>query len=107
MSFKGDSMSKPISPKDVAKFKADTFPAYVFDAFNQLISENYNNRSATVKQKDVVTRMLLLSDTANKDDIFSKGYLNVEEIYRAQGWKVSYDKPGYIESYDAYFEFRG
>ena len=42
-----------------------------------------------------------------KAKIFSEGYLNVEEVYREQGWVVSYDKPGYNESYDANFKFKG
>jgi hypothetical protein len=37
--------------------------------------------------------------------IFSKGYLNFEELYEAQGWKVVYDKPAYNESYKANFTF--
>ncbi len=32
-------------------------------------------------------------------------WLNVEELYRAQGWTVTYDKPGYNESYPATFTF--
>ena len=38
--------------------------------------------------------------------IFSNHWLDVEDIYRKQGWKVVYDSPGYDESYDAYYEFR-
>ena len=40
-----------------------------------------------------------------ENDIFDKGSLNVETIYRKDGWNVEYDKPGYNESYDASFKF--
>lgn len=42
----------------------------------------------------------------DRETIFRRGYLNVEEAYREQGWSVVYDKPGYNETYDASFEFK-
>ena len=99
-------MSTPIRPSDVAAPKEATFPPEVIEVFNDLIAKNYSGGSATVRQKDAVaeieTRM-----GVDKRRIFAEGWLNVEEVYRAQGWKVEYDKPGYNESYDAFFVFRG
>lgn len=113
-------MSKAISPAGVAAYKAQSFPDYVFEAFNELIAANFSNGYADVKQKDVIARMMqiandhsqLSEDEANRLElldrsmIFARGYLNVEEVYREQGWKVAYDKPAYNESYDAYFTFK-
>ena len=31
--------------------------------------------------------------------------MDIESIYRADGWGVYYDKPGYNETYTATFEF--
>jgi len=42
----------------------------------------------------------------NRAEIFDKGWLNVEEVYRAAGWAVEYDKPGFNESYSATFTFK-
>lgn len=39
------------------------------------------------------------------DEVFKKGWLNVEYLFRAAGWEVQYDKPGYNETYEAYFTF--
>jgi hypothetical protein len=41
----------------------------------------------------------------NRNEIFKKGWLDVEEIYGKAGWKVEYDKPGYNEDYAAHFIF--
>lgn len=41
--------------------------------------------------------------TAN---FFDQGWMDFEPIYEAQGWKVQYDKPGWDETYDAFFEFK-
>ena len=35
--------------------------------------------------------------------IFDLGYLDIEDLYTK--WNVEYDKPGYNESYQAYFIF--
>ena len=39
-------------------------------------------------------------------DVLDKDYLNIEEVFRAVGWVVIYDKPAYNESYEPTFEFR-
>lgn len=99
-------MTGPISPKEVAIEKSKHIPDYVFDAFNKLIALNYCNGSAEVNQDDVITEIVCISDPKiTRQEIFAKGFLNVESAYEAKGWKVYYDKPGYNESYVATFTF--
>jgi hypothetical protein len=38
-------------------------------------------------------------------EVFSKHYLDFEDVYRKQGWKVYFDRPGFNESYTATFTF--
>ena len=45
------------------------------------------------------------SGKLKRADVFSNHWLDVEDIYREQGWNVEYDKPTYNETYDAYFVF--
>lgn len=106
---------KPITPDEVGAYKAQIFPDYVFQAFNDCIAEKAVNGRAKVKQDDVIARMMQLglpngndaNDRTNfRAQIFARGYLNVEDAYRAVGWKVTYDKPAYNETYDASFEFK-
>lgn len=40
-----------------------------------------------------------------RGDVFERGYLDIEETYRKAGWSVVYDKPGYNETYDAFYTF--
>lgn len=97
-------MPGPIKPQDVAKSKATVFPEVVFDAFNELITQEFANGYATIKQDDVVR--LMVTKGLKREDIYQKGWLNVEAAYQAAGWDVEYDKPGYNESYPATFTFR-
>jgi hypothetical protein len=58
---------------------------------------------ADLRQKDVVGA--LVKKGFKSADIYDNHWLDVEEIFEKNGWSVSYDKPGYCESYDASFEF--
>lgn len=94
---------KAIKPSEIAGRKAKSMPPAVLESFNELIAENFSGGSATVVQKDVVKRMV--SKGLKSADIYENGWLDVEGIFEKNGWSVHYDKPGYCESYDAFFEF--
>ena len=96
-------MSGPIRPEDVSGQKAAQIPAKVFDVFNQLIARDWNGHSAIVRQDEVVR--LLESEGFDRARIFAEHLLDVESSYRAEGWDVVYDKPGFNESYPATFQF--
>lgn len=89
----------PIRPEQINQ----TFPEKVYEAFNALIQKNFSGNSATVKQQEVVDAMISLG--LKKKDIDKNGWLNVEKAYEKAGWTVQYDKPGYNESYEAFFVF--
>jgi len=101
---------KPITPAEAKVQRVNAVPAQVLEAFNELITENLCNGSATVTQKDAVARIQskinqTLGNEYTHQQICDRGWLNIEDIYRAAGWKVEYDKPGYNETYGATFEF--
>lgn len=98
-------MSGPISPDEVAALRQKTLPPEVFEAFNELIAEDFDGRSAIVMQNAVVARIMNKLDIESRQIIYNKKYLDVEEVYRQAGWKVEYDKPAYNESYEASFKF--
>lgn len=96
----GDSV-KPISPKDVA----GQIPDAVLSVFNTLITQNFRSGSACVLQDNVVAE--LVKRGLNRDEIFNRGWLDVEALYRGAGWTVEYNKPAYNdEPYPATFTFR-
>jgi len=95
---------RPIKPRDIAAEKKKTFPNAVLNSFNELIAQKYNGTSATIKQDDVVA--LMIRKGLDREEIFEKGWLDVEDIYRSAGWVVEYDKPVYNETYTAFFVFK-
>lgn len=97
------STLKPITPGEINAKKLDTLPSDVVDVFNKLIASNWNGHAATVKQDDVVAA--LVTEERTREMIFKNHWLDVEDLYRAAGWKVVYDKPAYCETYPATFTF--
>lgn len=100
-----DTAIKPIKPEDVLELKKVIIPEQVIGAFNHLIAKNFSDGVAVVKQKDIVNEIIMRMQLENSDEVFKNRWLDVEEIYRDSGWCVKYDKPGYNETYDAFYEF--
>jgi hypothetical protein len=94
----------PIKPSEIVNAKKTIFPDEVFEAFNELIATHFSCGRATIKKDDVVE--LMVKKGLKRNEIYSNHWLDVEEIYQTEGWKVGYDQPGYCESYPATFTFK-
>jgi hypothetical protein len=103
-------MLSPIKPHEVVGKEQEITPDYVIAAFNELIAKNWNGTYSVVGQRSVVTPILKKAEEAGAciydRNIYDNHWLDVEEIYRAVGWQVEYDKPGYNETYEPTFTFR-
>lgn len=98
---------KPISPQEISDNWSKQIPPEVIEAFNFLIEKNYNgsNRISRVDQNDVVEEILKRTNLT-RHEIFSKRFLDIEDLYRKEGWVVSYNKPVYNEDYEVCFIFK-
>lgn len=100
----------PITPAEARSRKAESIPPEVFAAFNKLIVHFLSpTGSATFTQESVIEQILAgtfpENYAARRQELFDLGHLDVEDVYRDAGWKVTYDKPGYNETYSATFTF--
>ena len=96
---------KPITPQEASQQRQTQIPDFVIDAFNKLIAKNYRNGRSEVIQNEVMLEILATDADLTRQTVFDNGWLDVEEVYRAAGWRVEYDKPAYCESYDPFFVF--
>lgn len=94
-------MTKPITPRDLVSGRGKNIPDEVIQAFNEVIAEG----GGVVYQDVVVKRILSKLPDVPRHEVFEKGWLDVDGIYRKAGWKVTYDKPGFNETYDANWTF--
>jgi len=97
-------MVKPISPEDIPVQKAIDIPDEVLETWNSMIARAYSGGSARITLKEASAELQSLLGKSHSE-IRKAGYLDIEEIYRAEGWKVVYDSPGFNESYEAYYVF--
>jgi len=97
-------MANPIRPEDVTAAKAAALPDEVTDVFNELIAEAWDGRSAIVMQDDAAEAISERLGISHQE-IYDRHLLDVESVYRAAGWGVTYDKPGFNETYRPYFTF--
>jgi hypothetical protein len=97
----------PITPDEAAKKWVRNLPDAVFEVFNKLLADEFDGesevKSVIIRQDEVLT--LLLEKGLDREQIFDKGWLNVEGAYQKAGWKVVYNKPGYNEEGPATFTF--
>lgn len=102
----GTMPAKPIKPDEVPKYKGELFPPEVFESVNELIVAHSTNKNSriVIKQKDIV-HLIQQKLPITNSEIFNKGYLNFEQVYREAGWHVTYTRPDYTECFDSYFTF--
>jgi hypothetical protein len=105
-------MPGPIKPEDVQDKRNESIPEPVFEAFNELIVREWALGSANFTLTEVANlaiEKLRKTDESFKDltrqQMYDKGWMDVEPAYRKAGWKVEFDKPGWEQSYDANFTF--
>jgi hypothetical protein len=81
----------------------------VIKAFNLLIAKYWDGSAAIVKQNEVVDKILALakgkSHPLKKDVLFKEHYLDIEYLFKGAGWQVTYDKPGFNETYEPSWTF--
>ena len=95
--------TKPITPKEVDTLKATNIPSEVFEAFNELIVENYDGESSSFTEKKAAARIVTKGIALKL--LYNNHWLDIEPFYEKAGWIVDYDKPGFNESYPATFTF--
>lgn len=93
-------MTIPISPVE-AQLQRNDIPDFVINIVNQLLKDNYKSDRIRIYQKDVVKA--IKDHTGGTCEM---KWLDFEDFYRATGWGVTYDKPAYCETYDAFFIFK-
>jgi hypothetical protein len=99
-------MSGPITPDEAAALKVNATPEGVYEAFNELIAKHYVKGQSVIKQKEIVKLILKkLGKSFTEQQIYDNRWLDIEPEYRAKGWKVKFDSPGWDESYEPFFEF--
>jgi hypothetical protein len=95
---------EPLSPKDIIDNLINIIPATVITAVNNLLKLKFRGGEVILKQKDIIDEIIRLDNNLTSEEIFDKKWMDFDELYR-KDWFVTYVKPAYSESFDAYFAF--
>ena len=98
------SKVSPIKPGQISGLQNDSIPAVVIETFNEFLVQHCRGKFAVIRQDEVVAA--LVAKGLEREEIFDKNWLDIEDLYREAGWKVSYDKPGYNEMYEPTWDFK-
>lgn len=94
---------KPLSPDELYREAIKHIPDGVVEAVNELLVTASYGPQIIIGQDALVNKLEERGFVRN--EIFSKGYLNFEDLYREAGWDVFYDRPGFNEFYAPFWRF--
>jgi hypothetical protein len=97
---------KPISPEEIIDKLEDIIHPAIIQAVNKLLKSKFRGGYVTIKQKDIVEEAMKIDSTLLRKDIFENHWMDFEKVYKKYGWIVTYDRPGYNESYEPSYEFK-
>lgn len=96
---------QPINPNEIISEKVKIIPDQVIRVFNELIARNWNKDKSIVFTNEAVEFIKFLTG-ASKDTIIQNHWLDVEPLYRENGYEVTYHESQGNESFPSYYEFR-
>jgi hypothetical protein len=97
-------MAQAITPLEAQESEGQQIPAFVINSFNRIIKNKFSGGRAQFTMNEVVAE-IQKDSSHTRQFLFDKGWMDVEPVFRAQGWKVVYDQPAYNESYAATYTF--
>lgn len=95
---------EPIKPNDIMDNLEDIIHPDVIRAVNEILKDKYRGSRITFTLKEIKAKAISYGNISDKE-IDEKKWLDFESIYRKAGWVVNYDRPGWDENYDSFFEF--
>lgn len=94
-------LGRPITPSEAAAAAPDV-PGWVLDVFNELIASRIRGGDGrAVFTARHAAAKIAEAGGITKSEVYERGYLDVERLFRAAGWDVHYDQ----QSYEATFTF--
>ncbi len=100
------------SPNKVKEFAGLFAKPEVIQAVNELLIQHHGSSThgTIIKINDVIKRATKLIYGEDSGDAmtqaFDRKWLNIEGVFRQQGWVVTYHAPSWDENFEPYFEFK-
>lgn len=98
---------KPITPEEAVRRRADPLDPRVIDTWNKMITEKIRpDRRAVISQPEIIDALIeAIGFGCTRADVIEGRWLDIEDLYRAAGWDVVYQKAHYVDNYESTFTF--
>ena len=94
---------KPLTPSEAQASFNKSLPDFVIQSANELIVENLDTYGEATFTFEELERKI---KSKKPDDVrWNRKWLDIEDAFRENGWKVEVDNPGYNETYKGNFKF--
>lgn len=82
---------QPIRPDQIGEIQASLKPDFVMQAWNEMIATSFSKGVAEFTEAALIARIIELAPETEADIIirFPHPWLEMENVFRAQGWYVS------------------
>ena len=100
--------TKPLSPQEVIEQRSSGayLPEFVISAVNKLLIRCVSDSGcATLHQRLVINAIKQENPSITTNMIIDNKWLDFEPVFRSSGWNVVYDKLGYSDNYEPYWNF--
>lgn len=97
-----------ISPREAVDRFASEIPPEVIECWNEELMANLRVRGKYASSNCLysnISKRIQAKLNISSQEVNRRGWLDIEDIFRAKGWEVSSDIPGYNESYSANVTF--
>lgn len=110
----------PITPDELLEYVRNhpNIPNSIIYTVNELIKKSWDGEKAIVHQDTIFEKLRIPDEWLKERCLAHKGLqeikkyiydnklLNFEPYYRCRGWYVIYDKNGFNENHQPFYEFR-
>lgn len=94
---------RALTPAEV-KASPIAHPAMI-EVVNELLRKYFDGHQAVIRQEEIKEMFIKRTPEYDSHRMFAEKLMDIEQFYRAAGWKVVYEKPGYNERGQAFFTF--
>ena len=102
-----EQLEKPISPEEISDNKEKYIHQTVIKTVNKILKERYNEGSTVnIKIGEITKPFFTAHPEIDREKAFDSKMFDIEDAYRKFGWNVTYDNPGYNESYEGFYKFK-
>ena len=97
----------PVSPAAAreAYESGDDVPDFVIEVVNELIGKHWCAGGFSIKQSVIVAALMAKRGDVTREQVFEQKWLDFEQAFMQQGWRVQHSKGEWGVEDSAYFRF--